>query len=254
MEKFKLTDRFKCTQVALTHRLENLPQILYYTLQAALIFMRWYHSLRSKSVSPNLTTQNSSSPTLASCLSAANNSGGSLYLSSDMIHVPQCTPMLFFALISWCIFIASRGPTCCIPRCHSGSYEPMGIAARSIGPYFAPISLNTSQYPVSPQWKNESLMPLTTKEHHRVLFVSNGVRALQCYGMSIYALVPISDQLTIAGVQATLMCGASRTLVSCHQSNSTTRCTPFLANHCRIPTGTYQVTEFRSLSTTAASR
>lgn len=105
-------------------------------------------------------------------------------LSSDMIQVPQCTPMLFFAPRLSAMRTAPSGSVCWRCMCQRGSYDPIGIAARSTGPRTRPTaSYSVGEYPVSPRWMNErgrSPSDLTWNADQSVAFVSEGERADQC--------------------------------------------------------------------------
>lgn len=63
--------------------------------------------------------------------------------SSLMSHVPQCTPTLFLMPICIAMRTAPSGSVCCRCICQRGSYDPIGIAARSTGPRTRPTAANS---------------------------------------------------------------------------------------------------------------
>lgn len=56
----------------------------------------------------------------------------------------------------------------------------MDIADMSNGPKVSPIVLNIGQYAVSPEKKKRLVEPMTAKDPHSALFLSNRVRDVQC--------------------------------------------------------------------------
>ena len=57
----------------------------------------------------------------------------------------------------------------------------MEIADISNGPNVSPIVLNIGQYAVSPEKKKRLFEPMTAKDPHRAVFLSNRVRDVQCF-------------------------------------------------------------------------
>lgn len=98
---------------------------------------------RSSSISSFFRATARSIGGLLSCSSARptlQDAAGNSHASSDISHVPQCTPTLFFTFICMAMRTAPSGSVCCRCMCQRGSYEPIGMAARSTGPNTRPMA------------------------------------------------------------------------------------------------------------------
>lgn len=98
---------------------------IYYVYQTHLTLYRltqYPHSAYSTTtVRPTGTVLNASSLTPSFSRALAKSIGGMLYASSDMIQVPQCTPILFFAPRLSAIRTAPSGSVCWRCMCQRGS-------------------------------------------------------------------------------------------------------------------------------------